>query len=211
MVNHRMELIDLHTHTTASDGSLAPAELVQAAKDAGLKAVAVTDHDTIDGLPEALEAGRRLGLEVVPGVEISVQRGQNPGGMHMLGLFVDHKEPTLAGALKRLQEARAQRNPKMVARLNELGIPLTMDEVNSFAGDGQVGRPHFAQALVKRGVVPNVNQAFDRYLAAGKPAYVPKFRFQPHEALAMLRKAKALPVLAHPAFCAFQTSRQSFC
>lgn len=193
-----MELIDLHTHTTASDGSLAPAELVKAAKDAGLKAVAITDHDTIDGLPEALEAGRRLSLEVVPGVEISVQRGQNPGGMHMLGLFVDHTEPGLVDALKRLQEARAQRNPKMVARLNELGIPLTMEEVKSFAGDGQVGRPHFAQALVKRGVVPDVNQAFNRFLAAGKPAYVPKFRFQPHEALAMLRKAKALAVLAHP-------------
>ena len=194
----RMELIDLHTHTTASDGSLTPAELVKAAKDAGLAAVAVTDHDTTAGLDEALQAGKRLDMEVVPGVEISVQRGDNPGGMHMVGLFVDHTEPALAGSLKRLQEARAQRNPKIAARLNQLGIPLTMEEVRSFAGDGQVGRPHFARALVARKAVPDVNQAFERYLAAGKPAYVPKFRFQPDEALDMLRKAKALAILAHP-------------
>ena len=193
-----MDLIDLHTHTTASDGSLTPAELVKAARAAGLSAVAVTDHDTIDGLAEALTAGSHLGLEVIPGVEISVQRGHNPGGMHMLGLFVDHTDPGLAEALKRLQKARAERNPKMVARLNGLGIDLTMAEVASFADGGQVGRPHFAQALVARGVVGDVNQAFDRYLAAGKPAYVPKFRFKPQEAMAMLRRAGAVPVLAHP-------------
>lgn len=192
-----MDYIDLHTHTTASDGSLSPSELVDAAHEAGLKAVAITDHDTIDGVAEALEAGARLGQEVVPGVEISMQGGPN-GSMHLVGLFIDHANPGLAQGLERLQQARAQRNPKIVKRLNALGIDLTMDEVTHCASGGQVGRPHFAQALIQRGVVANRGEAFNRYLAAGKPAYVAKYRFEPAEAIALVLSAAGVPILAHP-------------
>jgi predicted metal-dependent phosphoesterase TrpH len=192
-----MDLIDLHTHTTASDGSLTPAELVAMAAQAGLKALAVTDHDTVDGLAEALEAGRRAGLEVVPGVEISVQGGPT-GSMHMLGLLVDHGHPGLVEGLKRLQRARAERNPKIVQKFNALGIPLTMEEVAAHAGGELVGRPHFAQALLKRGIVRDRGEAFARYLGAGAPAYVAKYRFSPAEGMAMIRAAGGVPVLAHP-------------
>lgn len=192
-----MPYVDLHTHTTASDGSLTPAELVRAAADAGLAAVAITDHDTIAGVAEALAAGRELPIEVVPGVEISMAGGPK-GSMHLLGLFIDHHNPDLKQSLQRLQAARAQRNPQIARRLQELGIPLTMDEVSALAGGGQVGRPHFAQALIARGVVANRGEAFGRFLAAGKPAYVDKFRFQPAEAIAMVKAAGGVPILAHP-------------
>lgn len=191
------DLIDLHTHTTASDGSVPPAQLVAQAKALGLEALAVTDHDTTAGLDEALAAGRDSGLEVIAGVEISVA-GPNGGSLHMVGLFVDHRAPALAEGLARLQQARAQRNPKIVANFRELGIDLTLEEVRGFAGGGQVGRPHFAQALAARGVVSHPDEAFRRYLAPGRPAYAPKFRFEPAEAMAMLKAAAGVPILAHP-------------
>lgn len=192
-----MKLIDLHTHSTASDGSLTPTELVRAGMEAGLAALALTDHDSIDGLAEALAAGQGLEMEVVPGVEISVQR---PGGgsMHMLGLWVDHKDPGLKQGLARLQEARAERNPKIAARLNELGIELSMAQVEALAAGGQVGRPHFAQALMEMGVVADRQEAFGRFLGTGKPAYVDKERFTPGQGITMLRAAGGVPVLAHP-------------
>ncbi|MGD9124741.1 MAG: PHP domain-containing protein [Desulfarculaceae bacterium] len=192
-----MELIDLHTHTTASDGSLTPSQLVAAAKEAGLKAVAITDHDNISGLEEALAAGAELGLEVIPGVEISVE-GEQKGGIHVVGLFLDHRRAALGEGLERLQQARAQRNPQIAARLQELGMDITMEQVLQYAGRGQVGRPHFAQALIEGGYVQNRQEAFGRFLAADKPAYVPKFRFSPPEALSLLRGAGAVPILAHP-------------
>ncbi|RJX28562.1 MAG: PHP domain-containing protein [Desulfarculus sp.] len=192
-----MTLIDLHTHTTASDGSLSPAALVAAAQEAGLAAVAVTDHDSIAGLAEALAAGQERGLEVVPGVEISLQR---PGGgsMHLLGLWVDPEDPGLNQGLAWLQRARAQRNPRIVDRLNGLGVPLTLAEVQAAAAGGQVGRPHFAQVLVDKGVAANRQEAFGRFLKRGAPAYVDKARFAPAQGLALLRAAGGLPVLAHP-------------
>jgi predicted metal-dependent phosphoesterase TrpH len=192
-----MDLIDLHTHTTASDGSLSPGELVALAARAGLKAVAVTDHDTIDGLDEALAAGSEAGIEVVPGVEISVQGGPT-GSMHMLGLLLDHLSPGLVESLARLQLARAERNPKIVQRFNEMGIPMTMEEVAAHAGGELVGRPHFARVLLERGIVRDRGEAFARYLGAGAPAYVAKHRFSPAEGMAMIRAAGGVPVLAHP-------------
>ncbi len=192
-----MELIDLHTHTTASDGSLQPAELVRAAAAAGLKALAVTDHDTIDGLAEALAAQPAEGLEVVAGVEISVQGGPT-GSMHMLGLLVDHTHAGLVEGLERLKRARAERNPKIVEKFNQLGISMTMAEVEAFAGGELVGRPHFAQVLLKRGIVRDRGEAFARYLGNGAPAYVSKFRFSPAEGMSMILAAGGVPVLAHP-------------
>jgi predicted metal-dependent phosphoesterase TrpH len=191
-----IKLIDLHTHSTASDGSYPPAEVVRLAKEGGLAAMALTDHDTVEGLPEALAAGDRLGLEVIPGVEISAQY---PGGtMHILGLCVDHTDGRLDERLAVLKQARLDRNPQIIARLNTLGIPLTMARVEEISGGGQVGRPHIARALLEMGYIRNLQEGFDRFLGWRKLAYVSKFRFPPPEALAMIREAQGIPVLAHP-------------
>jgi hypothetical protein len=192
-----MQLIDLHTHTTISDGSYSPKEVVMAANKAGLAAVAITDHDNINGIQEAVNTGEELPIEVVPGVEISVDAGFK-GGMHMLGFYVDPHEPNLVAALQRLQEARAERNPKIVQRLNELGLDITMGEVQARAGEGQIGRPHFAQVIIEKGYAKNRAEVFNRWLAADKPAYVPKFKYKPAQAISILRGAGGVPVLAHP-------------
>ena len=147
-----MKLIDLHVHSTASDGSYPPAEVVRQAKAGGLTAMALTDHDTVDGLPEAVAVGETLGLEVIPGVEISAQF---PGGtMHILGLYVDYHNGLLDQRLAVLKQARLDRNPQIIAKLNALGIPITMARVEEISGGGQVGRPHIARALHGGGVRP---------------------------------------------------------
>jgi predicted metal-dependent phosphoesterase TrpH len=191
-----MKLIDLHAHTTASDGALEPEGLVDLARETGLAAVAVTDHDTVDGAPRALAAGKESGTEVVPGVEISAEF--NPGTMHMLGYFIDPEHPALTGPLFELQDARQRRNPRIVESLNNMGFGLTMDEVEQAAGGGQVGRPHFARVMVDKGYAADVQEVFDKYLAKGGPAYVEKFRLTPEECISMIRRAGGLPVLAHP-------------
>jgi predicted metal-dependent phosphoesterase TrpH len=190
------KLIDLHTHSTASDGSCSPAEVVRLAKEGGLAAVALTDHDTVDGLPEAAAAGEEFGVEVIPGVEISAQF---PGGtMHILGLFVEYHNGRLDQGLAVLKQARIDRNPRIIAKLNALGIPITMEQIDRISGGGQVGRPHIARALMEAGYVQDLQEAFDKYLGWHKPAYVSKFRFPPDQALAMIREAQGIPVLAHP-------------
>lgn len=190
------DYIDLHTHSTASDGSYRPAEVVRLAKEAGLKAIALTDHDTTDGLAEALAAGDELGVEVIPGVEISTRHAGDT--MHILGYFLDFHSGKLEERLAVLQQARKDRNPKIVAKLNALGIPITMQQVVGVSGGGQVGRPHIARALMEGGYVANLQQAFDIYLKNGGKAYVQKFRFPLREALDMIRQAQGVPVLAHP-------------
>lgn len=189
-------LIDLHTHSTASDGSLSPTELVRAAAKAGLAAVALTDHDTVQGVDEFLAAARELPIEAVPGVEISMQGPSS--ALHLVGLYLDHHNPELTRGLDRLQQARDNRNQAMIERFRELGIPLDLAEVAAVSGGGLVGRPHFALALMARGLVHNPGEAFSRFLAAGKPAYVPKFRFEPQEAIHLIRAAGGAPILAHP-------------
>jgi predicted metal-dependent phosphoesterase TrpH len=190
------KLIDLHVHSTASDGSYAPAEVVRQAKEGGLAAIALTDHDTVDGLAEAMAAGEQLELEVIPGVEISAQY---PGGtMHILGLFVNYHNGLLDKRLAVLKQARIDRNPQIIAKLNGLGIPVTLARVQEISGGGQVGRPHIARALLEAGYVSSIQEAFDKYLGYQRAAYVSKFRFPPAEALAMIREANGIPVLAHP-------------
>jgi len=191
-----LETIDLHAHTTASDGSLTPAELVDLACQIGLKAMAITDHDTVAGVAEALSRGKEVGVEVVPGIEISAEF--KTGTMHMLGYFIDPAHPALVSSLTKLQEARRNRNPKIVAKLNELGVDITMEEIEAVAGGEQIGRPHFAKVLESKGYVSSFNEAFDRYLAKGASAYMDKFRFTPAKAMDMILKAGGLPVLAHP-------------
>ncbi|MEW6266516.1 MAG: PHP domain-containing protein [Thermodesulfobacteriota bacterium] len=191
-----MDLIDLHAHTTASDGSLTPSELVDRAKAIGLKALAITDHDTLAGLPEALSRAREIGLEVVSGVEISAEF--KPGTMHVLGYDFDYLHPELTAGLKTLQESRRTRNPNIAAKLAALNKPVTMAEVEAQAGGGQVGRPHFAKVMVAKGYVSGIDEAFNKFLAKDGPAYVDKFRFTPSQAVALIREAGGAPVLAHP-------------
>jgi predicted metal-dependent phosphoesterase TrpH len=188
--------IDLHTHSTASDGSFSPKEVVRLAREAGLKALALTDHDTLDGLPEAVAAGKEYGVEVIPGVEISARY---PGGsMHLLGYFVDYHSGLLEERLAVLKKARAERNPQIIAKLNNLGVKINLEQVKSLSGGGQVGRPHIARALLESGYVRSLQEAFDVYLRNGGPAHVHKFRFPPGEAIAMIREAQGVPVLGHP-------------
>jgi len=191
-----MQLIDLHVHSNASDGTYAPAEVVRLAKEGGLRALALTDHDTIDGLAEAVAAAPRYGVEVIPGVEVSARF---PGGsMHILGLDINFPNGHLNERLAVLKRARAERNPQIIAKLNALGIKITLKEVEKLSGQGQMGRPHIARALMEAGYVRSIQEAFDLYLRYDGRAYVPKFRFPPAEAIAMIREVQGVPVLAHP-------------
>jgi len=191
-----MGYVDLHIHTTASDGVMTPAEIVRYAKAKGLQAIAITDHDTIEGLEEGLVEGNSIGFEVIPGIEISAEH--SPGSMHLLGFFIDIYHPLLTEKLGDLQRARAERNPKMVEKLNQLGIDVTYEEVLKASGGGQVGRPHFAQVLFEKGYVGSFQEAFDRFLKKGAPAYVEKFRFTAKESIHFINEAKGVAVLAHP-------------
>jgi len=202
-------LIDLHAHTTVSDGGDSPTELVSKAAAAGLDAIAVTDHDNDSGCAEAIAAGARAGVEVVPGVEISCdvddlkELGLTPDGrptMHLLGYFIPQEDNALTAALAELQDARANRNVHIVERLNELGIPVTFEEVENEAGGpgAQIGRPHFAAVLVRHGAVPDYQSAFDEYLAKGAKAYLSRKLYKPREAVQLMLSAGVVPVLAHP-------------
>ncbi|MBW1918410.1 MAG: PHP domain-containing protein [Deltaproteobacteria bacterium] len=191
-----MDYVDLHTHSTASDGSFRPQELVTMARDRGLRAMALTDHDTIDGVAEAIQAGAQLGIEVIPGIEISADFPE--GTMHILGYFIDYQQPLFNQQLQVLKEARAHRNPRIVEKLNQLGLTISWEDILQVSGGGQIGRPHIARALVVKGYVQDQQEAFDQYLRQGGPAYVPKFRLPPAEAIALIRQAQGIPVLAHP-------------
>jgi len=191
-----MGYVDLHLHTTASDGVRSPSEIVNYAKTKGLQAIAITDHDTIEGLTEAVAEGQRIGFEVIPGIEISAEH--SPGSMHLLGYFLDIHHPLLNERLQYLQKARAERNPKIVDNLNRLGVKISYDEVIRASGGGQVGRPHFAQVLLEKGYVRTFQEAFDRFLKKGAPAYVDKVRFTSAEAIHFIREAGGVAVVAHP-------------
>ncbi|MBD3165018.1 PHP domain-containing protein [bacterium] len=191
-------MIDLHAHSTASDGSLTPSELVSLARDSHLDAIALTDHDTIEGLPEAFDAGRRYGVEIVPGVEISAVAPA--GQLHILGYLFDPDSAALHDALQWMQQQRASRNPRLAQRLRELGIPVEMEHVKEIAGTGQVGRPHFARALVELDAASDIEEAFQRYIGEQGIAYIPKTRMEPERAFDAIRAAGGLPVVAHPIY-----------
>ena len=191
-----MSRIDLHMHTTHSDGSFSTAEVMAFAKQAGLAALAITDHDIVDGIPEATAIGKELGIEVVPGVEISSRLGESE--LHILGYFLNWTDPLLAQRLSTLRDSRHLRNPKIVQRLNELGIPITYEEVRALAGTESVGRPHIARLLMEKKFVTSAKEAFDRYLANGRPAFVDRDLPAPADAVRWIREAGGVPVLAHP-------------
>lgn len=187
-------MIDLHTHTTASDGTLAPVQLVEEARARGISVLGVTDHDTLDGLPEAIAAA--AGITVVPGVELSTTVPH--GEVHVLGYFVDPADRAFVAELRSLADSRRRRISTMIMLLRTQGYDLDHDEIMREADAGSIGRPHVARALMRLGVVKSVADAFDRFLKPGKPGWVPRDRFTPEQAVALLISNGALPVLAHP-------------
>lgn len=191
-----MSRVDFHLHTTHSDGSCRPAEVIELAAKAGVTALAITDHDITTGIPEATAAGEDRGIEIIPGIEISSLLGGSE--LHMLGYFLDYQDVRLNERLTGLRESRHRRNPQIIARLQAAGIDITYDEVRALAGTDSVGRPHIARVLMDKGVVSSAKEAFDQWLADGRPAYVPRELPTPAEAIRWIKEAKGLAVLAHP-------------
>ncbi|HSJ36368.1 MAG TPA: PHP domain-containing protein [Acidimicrobiia bacterium] len=196
--------VDLHTHSRVSDGSETPTRVVELAAAAGLEAVALTDHDVLEGLTEARSAGERFGIEVIPGVELSLDWSEMlpdadvRGGMHLVVLWIDDVAGPLQDTLEDLRLGRDDRNHTIVERLLQLGLDVTMEEVAARAGTGSVGRPHIAGVMVDRGYVPDIGSAFEQYLGNGAPAYVGRRRLTPPVALELARASGGVPILAHP-------------
>jgi len=203
--------IDLHIHTTASDGTFTPRQVISHARQLNLKAIAITDHDTVAGSKEALDSGIPPSLEFLTGVEISATPPPfypGSGSFHLLGYSIRLDDPKLNRTLETLQEARKNRNPAIINRLNELGISISLDEVHEEAGGGQLGRPHIAHLMVKKGVVASIDEAFDRFLGTGKPAYVDKQRIECFTAIEIILEAGGIAVLAHPGLLDYKNDSQ---
>ena len=190
--------VDLHVHTTYSDGSLSPEEVVQHAQRLGLAAIGVADHDDVGGINQAIWAGHSRGVEIVPAVELT--SGLNGREIHLLGYLVDHNDRKLREKLKEFRYHRYKRMEKMVEKLRELGVTMYFEAVRRVAGHGSLGRLHLARALFQERLVNTVQEAFDRYIGIGKPAYVEKPRLDMSAAFALITSAGGVPVLAHPKF-----------
>jgi hypothetical protein len=187
---------DLHVHSRYSDGTLDPAAIVHAAAEAGLAAVSVTDHDTAEGQAEALDAGRESSIEVLTGIELSIEEGDLD--LHILGYGFDHRDRTLLRRIAGLKRMRIERVAEMVDLMGKSGVPLTLDEVLAEAGEGSVGRPHVAKVLLRRGLTGGFQEAFDRWIGNGGPCYVPKIVLDLEEVVDLIRGAGGVPVWAHP-------------
>jgi predicted metal-dependent phosphoesterase TrpH len=198
--------IDLHTHSSASDGLLSPSELVDHAVANGVSALALTDHDTVDGLDEALEHAGRLGLEFIPGVEFSVEYPR--GSFHLVGLHVDHAHEELLEALRELKKFRDSRAERIILDLKSCGVDIPLDDVLSEAGGAPIGKPHFARVMVRFGFAANVEEVFLNYLVDGKPGDVKKEKIELSRAIGLIRKAGGIPVLAHPVSLEFASFRE---
>ncbi|AOY57378.1 MULTISPECIES: PHP domain-containing protein [Desulfococcus] len=194
-------MVDLHVHSTASDGTHTPAELILRAEAIGLKAFAITDHDTVAGARAAAAAGIPASMHFFTGVEISAAFPRfypARGSFHVLGYGMRLDDPAMENALALLRTARRNRNPDMVERLRNLGMDISMDELHADAGNVQVGRPHIARLMIRKGYVKTFDEAFDRYIGAGRPAYVDKYRIECETAIGLIRNAGGIAVLAHP-------------
>lgn len=191
--------VDLHMHTTASDGTDTPEQVVRRAFDKGVQSIAITDHDTTDGIDEALQTANSLtSMEVIPGIEIStLYDGQD---IHMLGYFIKYKDPAFQEKLKELQDVRNKRNKMMVERLQVLGFDISLEEVYNRKrhSGGNIGRPHMAEVMMEKGYVSSLQEAMDIYLGRGGKAYVTPPRITPFEAVDIIKQAKGVPVVAHP-------------
>lgn len=190
--------VDLHIHTTASDGRLSPEEVVRVAAEQGLSAIAITDHDTLAGIEPALQAAKSLpSLRVIPGLEINTDIPDSE--IHILGYFIDYQDKELKRALENLRNSREARALKMVTKLGELGIDIAWNRVLELAEGASVGRPHIAQAMLERGYISSFKEAFTKYIGRLGPAYAEREKLSPQEAVKLVTNAKGLPVLAHPA------------
>ena len=189
-------MIDLHVHTIASDGIYSARDIVRKAKERGLKAIAITDHDSVAALPEAMSAGQEYGIEVIPGVEISTDF--TSGLAHILGYYVDYQNVQFVKELKEMKAAREERAKAILTKLEDLGFNVPFSKVVQIAGEATIGRPHVAAAMVELGQVPDIVTAFDLYLAEGRPAYADRLKVTPQEACQMIARAGGIVVLAHP-------------
>jgi len=194
--------IDLHIHSTASDGTLSPVEILRLAETLELGAISITDHDTLKGSRDLLEAAGSSVVRVLTGIEISTTPPdfcKIEGSFHILGYGIRLDDPALNQTLETLQHARENRNPFIISRLNAMGLDITLEEVIQASGEAQIGRPHIAQLMIKKGFVRTIDEAFEVYLGFNKPAYVDKYKLDCQKAIEMIIKAGGMPVLAHPA------------
>ncbi|MCD6299701.1 MAG: PHP domain-containing protein [Dehalococcoidales bacterium] len=192
-----MSKVDIHIHSTASDGRLTPEEVVRKSAEIGLTVIALCDHDTVDGIAPALAAARAFPwLKVIPSIEVSTD--VSDGEAHILGYFIDYTDPKLLVKLEKMRNSRRGRAQKMIAKLRNLGIYIDWQRVQEIAGSGSVGRPHIAQAMLEKGYISSIKEAFTNYISRNGPAYAEREKMTPAEAVAMILQAKGLPVLAHP-------------
>lgn len=192
-----MSLVDLHVHSTASDGKYKPEEIIAKAAGLGLKIIALADHDSVAGIEPAFKAAKAYpDLTLIPAVEISTDLPD--GEAHILGYFIDYQDPDFEKSLAKFRDSRTGRGQRMVEKLNALGIKVDWARVQAIAGDGAIGRPHVAQAMLEKGYVKTFEEAFDNYIGHGGPAYVEREKMTPEEAVKLIIKAKGIPVLAHP-------------
>ncbi len=192
-----MSRVDLHIHSNASDGKFSPEAIVNMAAELGLKYISLTDHDSVAGVPAALEAARAFPeLTFIPGVEISTEVPE--GEVHILGYFIDFADKEFRQALERFRDSRQGRAQGMIAKLGKLGMDIDWARVQELAGDGSIGRPHIARAMQEKGYITTFEEAFDKYIGHGGPAYVERDKMTPAEAVALVLRARGLPVLAHP-------------
>lgn len=190
-------IADLHMHTTCSDGMLTPCELLYKAHEKGLQAISITDHDTVAAIPEATEAARELGIEVIPGIEVSAF--ENGRDIHVLGYFVDYESDDLLQYTRFFRREREKRAIRIVKKLNNINIPLALDAVMDCAGTGMVGRLHVANAMIAQGFSSSIREAFGKYLGDGRPAYEEKWYFPVSDAIRLINNNGGLAVIAHPA------------
>jgi 3',5'-nucleoside bisphosphate phosphatase len=188
--------IDLHSHTTASDGALSPTELVRLAGERGIGTLAITDHDSTEGLEEARGEAASTGIRIVTGVELGAYMSGSE--VHMLGYFFDEAHPRMRQTLAELREGRAYRGRRMVEKLQELGLDVTWERVQEIAAGGAVGRPHVGRALIEKGYAESIDDAFEKYLARGKPAHIPRTQLTPTDCIGLIHEAGGVAVLAHP-------------
>ncbi len=192
-----MSKVDLHIHSSVSDGLFSPAEIVRKAAKTGLMVIALADHDNVGGIAPALEAVRDFPwLKVIPAVEISTD--VSDGEVHMLGYYIDYSHHVLLTALEKMRNSRQGRAQGMIAKLADLGLNIDWERVREIAGSGSVGRPHIAQALLEKGYITSIQEAFTKYIAWGGPAYVERDKMSPQETIGLILQANGLPVLAHP-------------
>jgi len=191
-----MKTIDLHVHSTYSDGTLTPEELVILAKKQGLSAMALTDHDTIIGIEEAVEAGKKYDIEIVPGIELSAAYGAKE--IHIVGLYVDYKDKTFNDMLENLRDIRNERNLKIIVKFKELGILISFDEMKQLYGNAVITRAHFADYLLAKGYIKSRSEAFERYIGENGPCFMSREKLTPEDTIRLITAAHGVPILAHP-------------